>query len=100
MDPWHAFVQAAWRCNLLSNAWEARPFLPCLYLVLDIVQQGPVTNESPHDFNDRIASAYRHYLHHQDVVGRLQEECQPRNDAGDDEDGYLTLEAVVVQEPS
>lgn len=46
----------------MSNAWEARPFLPCLYLVLDIVQQGPDTNESPHDFNDRIASAYRHYL--------------------------------------
>lgn len=94
MNSWHAEIQAAWRCTLLAGDWESRRVqdsLPCLYIVISIVERGPDTNESPHDFNDRIASAYRHYLEQQDVVGRLQKECQPRNDAGDDEDGYPSM---------
>lgn len=90
MGPGHVLVQAAWRCHLLAGDWTTRRVqdsLPCLYIVQSIAERGPFANESPQEFNDRIEAAHRLYLDQQNVVGRLQEERQPRNDAGDDEDG-------------
>jgi len=90
MDPGLALVQAEWRVLLLAQDWTSRRVqdsLPCLYIVNSIVERGPFANESPQEFNARLEDAYNLYLDQQNVVGRLQEECQPRNDAGDDEDG-------------
>lgn len=83
-------VQDRWRRFLDERieVWQ-RGNAECinvLFILHNIIDAGPSIFESDALFNNRIEKCYRYYLNERNVVGRLQEERQPRNDAGNDED--------------
>lgn len=82
-------VQSEWmrRLTTTGSVWSHGESINALFLLLHIVEAGPVAFENAVDFNSRIQTCYQHYLDERNVVGRLQEKCKSRNDAGDDEDG-------------
>ncbi|EXJ83751.1 hypothetical protein A1O1_07377 [Capronia coronata CBS 617.96] len=82
-------VQQQWLRFLENDAglWEpgSADTINVLYILINLIEAGPATLESPAAFNNRIHDCHRLYQNQQDVVGRLQEEREPRYDAGDDE---------------
>lgn len=81
-------VQQEWvdRLTTTHSGWNHSNSINCLFLLINIVEAGPAVLESAIQFNTRLQKCYEFYLNQQNVVGRLQEKCKPRNDAGDDED--------------
>ena len=83
-----ANVRARWRRRLRrwvrNRSTDDR--LIAILLRLDVVA-GPFAHEDAAAFNSRLWEYFHLILRRSDVVGRLQEECQPGNDPGDDEDG-------------
>ncbi|EXJ87628.1 hypothetical protein A1O3_04589 [Capronia epimyces CBS 606.96] len=79
-------VQENWRRLFEDrlNHWEQgnANTINVLYILIDLVEAGPGILESAAGFNNRINDCYDFYKNQRNVVGRLQEECQPRNDAG------------------
>lgn len=61
--------------------------LPTLLIIVDIIEAGPAPNEDTDEFSARIRRSLKLYWYQRNVVGRLQKECKPGNDPGDDEDG-------------
>ncbi|KAG9779769.1 BAR-domain-containing protein, partial [Aureobasidium melanogenum] len=67
-----------------------------LFILLNVVESGPTILENAADYNARIELCHRLFRNQRNVVGRLQEECEPRNDAGHDEDWrYRTMESAA-----
>ncbi|KAK4937425.1 BAR adaptor protein Hob3 [Elasticomyces elasticus] len=82
-----AKVKAHWLRRLHRVFYQPyRPYdtrlLNVLAIIFDVVNAGPVVNEDVHAFNARITHYYQLWVRERDVVGRLQEECQPGNDPG------------------
>jgi hypothetical protein len=90
-------VQHAWMGTIRQDL-ETINCLSCYTLLTHVVNTGPLANENPDEFNERVSETYRQLraLHGNHVVGRLQEECEPRNDAGDDEDRSVLLYSRLI----
>jgi hypothetical protein len=70
-----------------QRLWNYRGDIPGLTPILDILEQGPVGDETLFEFKGRFQGlAYDYKDQLKDVVGGVQEEREPGDDPGDDED--------------
>ncbi len=78
-----AVYQRHWY-DRLKDYWDD---IPGLIPILDILEEGPVGDETLFEFKGRFQGlAYDYIEGVKDVVGGVQEEREPGNDPGDDED--------------
>jgi hypothetical protein len=70
-----------------QRLWNYCGDIPGLTPILDILEQGPVDDETLFEFKGRFQGlAYDYKDQLKDVVGGVQEEREPGDDPGDDED--------------
>ncbi|KAJ9495770.1 BAR adaptor protein Hob3 [Exophiala xenobiotica] len=78
--------------------WNYCGDIPGLTPILDILEQGPVGDETLFEFKGRFQGlAYDYKDQLKDVVGGVQEEREPGDDPGDDEDRTMESAANRLQ---